>query len=259
MTHVAAPTRAGRRLGALGVGFGRGLGLLLLLIVAAILITARSGDRALFPSEGGTVAIDLVSHGYHSGLALPLPAVAASAARNKLSALAAVAERFGAYTWIEVGWGEGEFYRQVPTLDALSLPMALRALFRPGNASVLHVVGVSGEPRAMFDAAEIVRLPLSPAGLDRLLSQLDAAFVRNPSEAPIELGPGLYGPSLFYRAIGTFSLLNVCNHWTAELLDAAGVPTAPVLATLPHGLIWDLRLRSGLKPLPPLPTGSSAR
>ena len=134
--------------------------------------------------------------------------------------------------------------------------MALRALFRPGNASVLHVVGVSGEPRATFEAAEIVRLPLSPAGLERLLARLEAAFVRNPAEAPVELGPGLYGPSLFYRARDAFSILNVCNHWTADLLDAAGVPTAPVVATLPHGLIWDLRLRSGLKPLPPIAAGA---
>jgi hypothetical protein len=38
----------------------------------------------------------------------------------------------------------------------------------------------------------------------------------------------------------------VCNHWIAGLLDAAGVPTSPVLATLPYGLILDLRWRSRL-------------
>ena len=250
MTRAAAAARGGRRLRAVAVGFGRGLAVLLLIFVAATTLTARSGDRTLFPPKGEAVAIDLVSHGYHSGLVLPLPVLAAAAQRDKLAALAGVAERFGAYASIEVGWGEAEFYRQVPTLDALSLPMALRALFRPGNASVLHVVGVSGEPRAKFEAAEIVRLPLSPAGLERLLARLEAAFVRNPTEAPVELGPGLYGPSLFYRARDAFSILNVCNHWTADLLDAAGVPTAP------HGLIWDLRLRSGLKPLPPIAAGA---
>lgn len=232
------------------VGFGRGLGDLLLLLVAAALLTARSGDRTLFPTSGEVVTVDFVSHGYHSGLVLPRPTVAATAERNRLKALPRVAERFGAYPWIEVGWGEDEFYRNVPTPEALSLRMAARALLRPGNASVLHVVGISEEPRRYFDTADMVRLPLSPAGLDRLLSRLDAAFVRVPGDAPVELGPGLYGPSLFYRANETFSILKVCNHWTADLLDAAGVPTAPVLATLPHGLLWDLRLRSGLSRLP---------
>jgi len=42
----------------------------------------------------------------------------------------------------------------------------------------------------------------------------------------------------------------VCNHWVADLLDAAGVPTAPILATLPSGLLLDLKWRSNLVPLP---------
>jgi hypothetical protein len=67
---------------------------------------------------------------------------------------------------------------------------------------------------------------------------------------PEELGPGLYGMSLFFRANGTFHLFHVCNHWIADLLDAAGVPTAPVLATLPSGLLLDLKWRSGLVRLP---------
>jgi hypothetical protein len=45
-------------------------------------------------------------------------------------------------------------------------------------------------------------------------------------------------------------MFNVCNHWIANLLDAAGVPTAPVLATLPFGLLLDLEWRSGLVRLP---------
>jgi uncharacterized protein (TIGR02117 family) len=231
-------------------GFFRGCVLLAFTLVLAAVLTARSGDRTLFPALAESVPIHLVSHGYHSGLVLPRPVVATLAEGGRFPALARLAERFGAYPFIEVGWGEAEFYRQVPTLDAVQFPMAARALFRPGNGSVLHVVGVSGEPRQVFDAADIVRLPLSPAGLERLLFRLEAAFARE-AEAPVELGPGLYGPSLFYRATETFSIFRVCNHWTAGLLHAAGVPTAPVLATFPQGLIWDLRLRSGLRPLPP--------
>jgi hypothetical protein len=42
--------------------------------------------------------------------------------------------------------------------------------------------------------------------------------------------------------------LRLCNHWLADLLDAAGVPTAPVVATLPPGLLADLRWRSAAAP-----------
>ena len=82
--------------------------------------------------------------------------------------------------------------------------------------------------------------------LRRVAALLDSTFARsNGSVMPQELGPGLYGTSLFFRANGAFHLFNVCNHWTARVLDAAGIPTAPVLATLPFGLLLDLRWRSG--------------
>ena len=58
-----------------------------------------------------------------------------------------------------------------------------------------------------------------------------------------DLGRGLYGPSLFYPATGTFSVFRVCNHWIGDLLGAAGLPANPVFATLPVGLIAYLRWR----------------
>jgi Protein of unknown function (DUF2459) len=139
-----------------------------------------------------------------------------------------------------------------PSRAARSWPAA-RALFRPGNPSVLHVVGVKDDPRAMFANSDLVQVDISGAGFARLTDMLDATFARSKgSFVPEELVPGLYGTSLFFRANGAFHLFNVCNHWIANLLDAAGVPTAPVLATLPFGLLLDLKWRSGLVRLPPL-------
>ena len=79
-----------------------------------------------------------------------------------------------------------------------------------------------------------------------MAERLDASFARARSGLPAqELGRGLYGPSLFFRATGTFHLFNLCNHWAAGMLDAAGVPTTPVLDTLTQGLFLDLRWRAG--------------
>jgi Protein of unknown function (DUF2459) len=136
----------------------------------------------------------------------------------------------------------------------VTMALAIRALFRPGNLSVLHVVGVNGDPRAVFANSDLVRVNISDAGFARLTDMLDATFARaKGSFMPEELGAGLYGTSLFFRANGAFHLFNVCNHWIANLLAAAGVPTAPVLATLPFGLLLDLEWRSGLARLPPPP------
>jgi uncharacterized protein (TIGR02117 family) len=232
-----------------------GLGLLIAvgLLVAAVIATARPGESSLWPPAPGTptTEIHLVSHGYHSGIVIPRASLLDQASRHGLAALGAIATRFAGFERLEIGWGDEGFYREVPTIDSLTVPLALRALLRPANPSVLHVVGMSGDPRAVFVNSEIVRLELSAAGFDKLAEKLDASFTREANGVlPEPLGPGLYGTSLFFRANGAFHLFNVCNHWVASLLDAAGVPTAPVLATLPPGLLLDLEWRSGLARLP---------
>jgi uncharacterized protein (TIGR02117 family) len=224
---------------------------LAVIVVAATLATLRTGDRALYPAPAGepTVTVFVVSHGYHAGIVLTRGALSDISSRPGYAALIAVATRFGAYPFLEVGWGDEEFYRSVPTIASVTVPMAARALFLPGNSSVLHVVGLSYPPRTAFPLADIIAIDLSVRGFDRLAARIDATFA--PAvDGPVEdAGAGLYGPSRFYRARGTFNILRVCNHWLADLLDAAGVPTAPALATLPAGLFLDLQWRSGLRPL----------
>ena len=225
-------------------------------VIVAAFLTARSGDAVLFPPPARTgVEIFVAANLYHSGIVIPSPAIAEAARRNSLPALGAIAERFADYPRIEFGWGDEGFYSRVPTSAELTTALALRALFRPNNSSVLHVVGLSEHPRKAYPEASIVMLSLGERGFERLAVMLDASFARTGRDRTIdEIGRGLYGPSRFYRAVGSFNLLRVCNHWIADLLDAAGVPTAPVLATMPQGLLWDLSWRGGARRLP-LPAG----
>jgi len=233
----------------IAAGFGVALLVLLGALIGAAYITARPADPTLWPPspDAAKVKIVLVSNGYHAGLALPRAALAEFASERGYPALIAVAQRFAAFDWIEFGWGDREFYQSVPTVRDISLPVALRALFSSGNKAVLHVVGITGDPARVFTAGELVRIPLSRNGFERMLHELDATFVPPQGGALPDLGRGLYGPSLFYPANGTFSVFKVCNHWIADLLGAAGLPQAPVLATLPSGLILDLRWRAGLE------------
>jgi uncharacterized protein (TIGR02117 family) len=246
LTGTDVPRLSARRVG-YGLLIASGL------IVLATVATTRWGDRSLWPPvpHAPTVTVFVVSHGYHAGIVLPRAALAEQERRQGLGGLGVLAARFTEYEQLEIGWGDESFYRAVPTAESLTVGLALRALFLPGNPSVLHVVGVKSDPRAMFVHSDIVRIELLEAGFDRLAGELAATIAPDPSGQPEDLGPGLYGPSLFFRANGSFHLLNVCNHWIARLLDAAGVPTAPVLATLPQGLLLDLKWRSGLVRLAP--------
>jgi uncharacterized protein (TIGR02117 family) len=223
-------------------------------LIAAAVATARSGDAALYPPRAGSAPVEIfvAANLYHSGLIVPRDALAQAARRKELSALEAVTARFAKYERLEFGWGDEGFYTRAPTSAEVTTALALRALLRPGNPSVMHVVGMPEHPRAVFPDASIVKLALSEPGFERLAAMLDGDFARSGHDGAIEeMGRGLYGQSLFYRAVGTFNLLRVCNHWTSDLLDAAGVPTAPLLATMPQGLLWDLTARAGAVRLPP--------
>jgi uncharacterized protein (TIGR02117 family) len=227
-------------------------GVLAAVLVVAALVTMRSGNAKLYPPAAGEphVEVFIAANLYHSGIIVPRDALADAARQHKLTALAAVTERFAGYPRLEFGWGDEGFYTRVPTTNELTTALALQALFRPGNPSVLHVVGLAEHPRKAYPDASLVTLTLGEDGFARLAAMLDATFARNGRAGAVEeLGPGLYGPSLFYRAVGTFNLLRVCNHWIADLLNAAGVPTAPVLATMPQGLLFDLRWRAKAKAL----------
>lgn len=221
---------------------------LLFVFALAVILTAKPGDAALYPPKPGDAReIVLVSHGWHSGLVLPRSALTGEGAG---AALRAVADRFRDFPMIEFGWGEAAFYRATPTLADVDWVLGLRALFTPGGREgVVQVVGLPSNLRAAFPTSDIVPLTISGEGLKRQLARLEASFLIRDNQ-PVDAGPGLYGQSRFFEGAGRFSFWNVCNHWAADLLNAAGVPVAPVLATLPRGLILDLEWRSNAARLP---------
>lgn len=228
------------------ITIGKGLTALLFVLAVVIVLTARSGDPHLFPAKADAVEVVLVSNGFHAGLAVPRQALLEQASKQGLRSLISLSTHFQHYGWVEVGWGDAEFYQSTPTPGDIQLGLAAKALLGLGEGAVLHVVGLENDPEQVFSGAKLVKIRLSPEGFARLAARMDSTFVNGPEGQNVELGPGLYGPSLFYLAKGHFSLLNVCNHWIADLLDAAGVPTAPAISVLPHGLIADLKLRSRL-------------
>ena len=146
----------------LAIGFGVLALFAVWMIAGAVWITARPADPMLWPPRQDAPGVDIiiVSNGYHAGVTLPRAALAELAGSRGYPALIAVTQRFAAYDWLEFGWGEREFYRAVPTVGDLTLGLALRALFRPGNESVLHVVGVNDAVQA-YVSAQRVRVPLS--------------------------------------------------------------------------------------------------
>jgi uncharacterized protein (TIGR02117 family) len=223
------------------------------IIAAALLLFSlafalrQPGDPSLLPKAGEEEVIFVLDHGYHASVVLPRGTIAVRARVLGLTSIEAALEPFGRFAWVEIGWGEEGFYRNVPSVSFSTLPHILRALFRPGNNAVLHVVGFDGVPTEVFSRSGPLRLEISREGLDRMVRALDTSLLVEGKGSPVPLGPGLYGPSAFFAARGAYHFLNVCNHWLGRLLAEAGLPYAPVEATLSGGLIYDLRRRSAVK------------
>jgi hypothetical protein len=211
--------------------------LVLAVCVLAALVWERPGDRRLFPAAPGAATVDvwIVDNGLHTDLVLPTAPL-----RGRSGPTATALAGLPPADWVAAGWGDWRFYRGTG-LGPRRLVDGLRALFWPGNRSVVMLAPLPGAPEDVY-VVRPIRLRLSQAGFERLAARLDRAFA---GETPrLAAGPQP-GTARFYEGRETFSILKVCNHWTADLLHAAGVPTRPVLSTVGAGLAWDLRARAG--------------
>ena len=149
--------------------------------------------------------------------------------------------------WVLVGWGDARFYTQTGW-SFERIGDGLRALW-PDNPSVLRFTPLDRQPDQAFEHG-VLRLELSEAGAEQLLRRLDRSF-GTAGGRTIPVPPRqASGSATYFQSVERFSVARLCNNWTGELLNAAGVPTMPVLHVLPQGLVWDVRRRSQAQPAP---------
>jgi len=156
----------------------------------------------------------LVSHGWHAGIVLRT----ADIPENEWP----ISENFLGAEYLEVGWGDRDYY-QTPNPH---LGITLMAALLPTD-SVLHIVGFNEQVTAYFPYSEIIKIDLPAANFKHLVRAIVNSFARNKTGDNIPLGSGLYGNSHFYLSQESYHLFNTCNVWTARALRAAGPPITP--------------------------------
>jgi uncharacterized protein (TIGR02117 family) len=218
------------------------LGGLLLVLVAVVVTTARPGDRRLYPVLSGAPAttVFLIDNGFHSDLVVPSGAFGTQA-RVVREAVAATTDK----PWIVIGWGDARFYTE-DGFSSARVADALRSLFAPGNPSVIRFEGLAASPDQIWRVG-VRPIRLSNAGLQRMLAHIDQSLAMDGDGHPAPALGAAVDDVRFFRSTESFSLIHLCNHWTALNLNAAGLPVAPVIDTLPAGLVLDLKARAGLK------------
>jgi hypothetical protein len=194
--------------------------------VAALWTLTRPGDPALYPAprdEAG-VSVHLLDNGFHTDLAVPRAALIEGG-----GPLAEATASLAPGDWVLVGWGDATFY-----VDQSPIPGRLadgaRAFFKPGNASVVMLDPQASDPTRRFRAEDRQTLRLSRAGMAALRARVQASLATDGAGRPITAAARPGDDARFFESRETFWIGHLCNHWTAELLSAAGLPIRPYRA-----------------------------
>ena len=190
----------------------------------ALLTWTRPGvlDRA--PGDE-TVSVGVLDNGFHTDLVAPRAAL-----MRRGGPLAQAVAGLAPGDWIVIGWGDARFYvDQSPIADRL--PDGGRAFFHPGNASVVMLDPEADDPDGRYALDARAAVALSPAAFDRLAGRIEASLDLSGGGPRVAAArPG--DDARFFASRETFSILHLCNHWTAQVLNAGGVTIRPVRAIL---------------------------
>jgi uncharacterized protein (TIGR02117 family) len=157
----------------------------------------------------------VVRHGWHTRLALRLADVDAR--------LWPEGRAVGEGAYVEVGWGDRDFY---PSLHPSALD-AVDAVIRATPAA-LHVGVLDARPDEIFGGDDVICLGVAPAGIDQLVRFIGEHHVRDEEASAVPIGRGFYPRSAFYRARGRYHALTYnSNTWTLTALRAAGLAVDP--------------------------------
>jgi uncharacterized protein (TIGR02117 family) len=176
------------------------------------------------PNADDCVPIALWSNGFHTSLSVPAAALGQGHPLRRAMPQA---------DYLLVGWGDEGFYR------AGGLWQGVDAVIPP-SATVIHLIGAHQPVETFYRASR-----LQPIALSRAQAAGLAAFLAEETEVdangePVVLSQGHAGPnSLFVRSTSTFHGLNVCNHWTARALRAAGLDVGSRLSFRADGVLAD--------------------
>lgn len=187
----------------------------------------RSRNEPAASSVPAVSSVDVIAAGWHTEINL--------SAVDVSGPLAVLLPAFPGGGELVFGWGLREYYMAAPPGSG-----NLMSALLPGPA-VMLVIPVRSSLEETFAGAEIFPLGVSAAGLDRLCAFLWAALEKGPDGRPRPLGPGPYPGSLFYASGETYSLGRTCNTFTAEALEAAGLPVRAEGVVTAHQLTDQLR------------------
>ncbi len=151
------------------------------------------------------------SNGTHLDIVLPIEEIGSSF-RNKLQ----IPENT---KYVSFGWGNKEFYFNVPEWKDLSFGLAFRAAFMRLESA--QRVAYMTRTQEKWTAVKV-----APSQIKKLNDFIENSFIKHEKNLVKCACPIDYQNVNFYNAKGNYSCINTCNIWVNDALKAADVPTS---------------------------------
>jgi len=162
------------------------------------------------PAAGDDVVIYVIKRDWHTDIGLSAEVIAAP--------LQSLTAAFPGVRFLTFGFGERQFLVD----QDRSAGAMLRALL-PSESAVL-MTALRAAPGEAFGRANVVALRVSRTGLKAIEDRIWREFELSPAGSPVLLAGGPYPGSVYYAASDIYSGLFTCNTWTADVLQAGGLP-----------------------------------
>ncbi|KLI63700.1 DUF2459 domain-containing protein [Aurantiacibacter marinus] len=195
---------------------------LLALVVIGYLVAAWVGstipqNSGWTPPEDG-VDIMVETNGAHTSIIVPI--VSDQKDWREIFPSAARAVPSGTMpTHIAIGYGEREVFLHVPTWGDLKPGTALRIATVGGDALLRVSHYVRPAPSEHHRPLRITRDQYA-----ELVAAIETAVPDLSPEQIREEFHGTYVDDTYYRALGSYTMINTCNTWVGDQLAEAGIP-----------------------------------
>ncbi len=130
------------------------------------------------------------------------------------------------------GWGNKEFFFNVPEWKDLSFGLAFRALFFRLE-SAMHVISYS-EKKEKWISVKVNKIQIQQ--LNKFISE---SFAKKEKVLTPCKKIGEENKNCFYDANGRYSCMNTCNVWVNDALKAANIPTS-IWSPFHFGILYHL-------------------
>ncbi len=158
--------------------------------------------------------IYLVKSAWHVGILIRIDSLSSS--------MLPVLSSFREYSYVDMGWGDEDFYQA----DGINYFYAVKAALIP-TSSVIKVTGHYGDLNDIIRWSDFaIKIRLDSEVYVKLLRFIDDSFL-NEGGKRIVTKKEVGGAIKFYKSTLSYSLIYTCNTWVADALKHAGLDIDP--------------------------------